>query len=131
MSILQISEANITTSEVDEIRLLVGDPSSTNLSINALSDVTISEDILTGQILIWNGSKFVNQTVNINTALQPGDNVSELVNDANYISTGDNVSELVNDAGYLTSETITLTTLKQVVADSTDFADFQSRIAAL
>jgi hypothetical protein len=36
------------------------------------------------------------------TAVQPGDNVSDLTNDANYVSTGDNVSGLTNDAGYLT-----------------------------
>src|SRR5690606_14592342 len=35
------------------------------------------------------------------SALQPGDNISELVNDANYVASGDNVSVLVNDAGYL------------------------------
>jgi hypothetical protein len=33
--------------------------------------------------------------------VEPGDNVSELVNDANYLSVGDNVSELVNDLEYL------------------------------
>jgi hypothetical protein len=38
-----------------------------------------------------------------NSAVQPGDNVSVLVNDADYTSIGDNVSVFVNDAGYLTS----------------------------
>lgn len=41
------------------------------------------------------------------SALQSGDNVSELTNDAGYLTTalqsGDNISELVNDSGYLTS----------------------------
>ena len=41
----------------------------------------------------------------INSALQPGDNVSELTNDANYVSTGDNVSTFTNDSGYLTEAT--------------------------
>ena len=36
-------------------------------------------------------------------ALKPGDNVSELVNDANYLAEGDDISKLNNDAGYLTS----------------------------
>ena len=36
-------------------------------------------------------------------ALKPGDNVSELVNDAGYLVPGDDVSELNNDAGYITS----------------------------
>ncbi|MCK5616549.1 hypothetical protein KAR91_82565 [Candidatus Pacearchaeota archaeon] len=34
------------------------------------------------------------------SAIQPSDNVSTLVNDANYISNGDNVSALTNDANY-------------------------------
>ena len=33
--------------------------------------------------------------------VEPGDNVSDLVNDANYVSVGDNVSDLVNDADYV------------------------------
>jgi hypothetical protein len=33
--------------------------------------------------------------------VEPGDNVSELVNDANYVSVDDNVSDLVNDANYI------------------------------
>ena len=41
----------------------------------------------------------------IGTAVQPGDNVSDLNNDSDYISVGGNVSDLVNDAGYLTSST--------------------------
>ena len=36
-------------------------------------------------------------------ALKPGDNVSELVNDANYLAEGDDISKLNNDAGYITS----------------------------
>ena len=36
---------------------------------------------------------------------EPGDNVSDFVNDANYTSIGDNVSVFVNDAGYLTNIT--------------------------
>ena len=37
----------------------------------------------------------------LDTALQPGDNVSDLTNDSGYLVSGDNVSELNNDAGYL------------------------------
>jgi len=39
------------------------------------------------------------------SAVQPGDNVSDLINDAGYLIPGDNVSDLINDAGYLTSVT--------------------------
>ena len=35
------------------------------------------------------------------TALQPGDNVSDLTNDAEYVSKRDNVSDLTNDARYV------------------------------
>lgn len=37
------------------------------------------------------------------SAVQPGDNISVLTNDAGYVSVGDNVSDLVNDAGYTTN----------------------------
>ena len=64
-------------------------------------------------VLAWNLLPYIGGS---DTALQPGDNVSELVNDANYLVetdvnqiltdgnylvSGDNVSELVNDANYL------------------------------
>jgi len=37
------------------------------------------------------------------SAVQPGDNVSDLINDAGYLIPGDNVSDLINDAGYATA----------------------------
>ena len=64
-------------------------------------------------VLAWNLLPYIGGD---DTALKPGDNVSELVNDANYLVeadvnqiltdgnylvSGDNVSELVNDANYL------------------------------
>lgn len=67
-------------------------------------------------------------------------NVSQFTNDSGYTTASStetltnksgNISMFTNDASYLTSETITLTQLKTVVAASTDFADFQSRVAAL
>ena len=48
-----------------------------------------------------------NDNGNDGTALQPGDNVSLLTNDAGYLVSGNNVSVLANDAGYLTSYTET------------------------
>lgn len=42
------------------------------------------------------------------TALQPGDNISELTNDAGFITSGlqsgDNISELTNDTGFITQD---------------------------
>ena len=67
-------------------------------------------------------------------------NNNTLTNGAGYITTSStdaltnksgNVSMFTNDSNYLTAETITLTTLKTEVAASTDFADFQTRVAAL
>lgn len=37
------------------------------------------------------------------TALQPGDNLSELTNDTGFIVAGDNVSSLTNDSGFITA----------------------------
>lgn len=41
------------------------------------------------------------------TALQPGDNISELFNDEVYLQPSDNVSALTNDAGYIVGNTVT------------------------
>ena len=38
-----------------------------------------------------------------NSAVQPGDNISDLVNDANYLAPSDNISLLSNDSGYYSS----------------------------
>ncbi|MAB74948.1 MAG: hypothetical protein CMO47_00595 [Verrucomicrobiales bacterium] len=40
------------------------------------------------------------------TALQPGNNVSQLTNDAKYITEGSDISKLNNDAGYVTSSQV-------------------------
>jgi hypothetical protein len=50
-----------------------------------------------------NGKATAAQGALADTAVQPGDNVSVLVNDSAYLVSGDNVSELTNDAGYLTA----------------------------
>lgn len=41
------------------------------------------------------------------TALQPGDNISSLLNDEVYLQPGDNISAFVNDAGYITGNLVT------------------------
>ena len=41
------------------------------------------------------------QGTKADSAVQPGDNVSDLVNDANYVASGSNVSVLANDANYV------------------------------
>lgn len=46
------------------------------------------------------------QLLLIDGALQTGDNISVLINDANYVASGDNISVLTNDAGYLTSNAV-------------------------
>jgi hypothetical protein len=62
------------------------------------------------------------------TALQPGDNVSELVNDANYTSAGDNVSVFVNDAGYITASQAGL---NQLTGDVTAGPGTGSQVATI
>lgn len=76
---------------VDSINGLVGD---VVLDADSLDDTNTAHKFVT-----------FDQREAINTALQPGDNVSDLTNDANYIPVGGNVSDLTNDAGYLTSAT--------------------------
>ena len=138
MSRLKVNGDSISLTAQDEIQTIVGNGGAT-IKINSLSDMHVD---LTGiqngdqRILEWSSANNQFDVIDVDlgsvgSALQPGDNVSELTNDANYLSSGDNVSELTNDAGYLTSETLSLSDLKAVVAASSDFADFQSRVAAL
>lgn len=61
------------------------------------------------------GTRFFNETpaatitetdiLTWNAAIQPGDNVSVLTNDANYVASGANISVFNNDVPYLTVET--------------------------
>ena len=53
--------------------------------------------------MVRNHVVFGNVVTGTTIGLQPGDNVSLLVNDANYTSTGDNISVFNNDAGYVTA----------------------------
>lgn len=71
------------------------------------------------------------------SALQSGDNVSELTNDAGYLTdalqSGDNVSELVNDLGYLTATTGQKKAARQTLTDgaSVDWNAANGNIATL
>lgn len=68
-------------------------------SIDDLSDVDTSTSApTTNQALVWNGSNWVPGDV-ASSGLQPGDNVSELVNDANYITQTD-LESADADGGY-------------------------------
>jgi len=64
-------------------------------------------------------------------AIQPGDDISELNNDANYLATGNNVSLLTNDAGYITSADVSGNYLSldaaagAQVVESTDVTEFK------
>lgn len=64
-------------------------------------------------------------------ALQPGDDISELNNDANYLAIGDNVSALANDAGYITDADVSGNYLSldaaagAQVVESTDVTEFK------
>jgi len=154
MSRLQINGDSVQLTAQDEIQTIVGN-GGTAIKINSLSDMNVDKTGITNgqqRLLQWSSANSRFEVVDVDlgsvgTALQPGDNVSELTNDANYTSSGDNVSEfnndanyisngdnislLNNDSGYITSETLTMADFKAVVAASTDFADFQTRVAAL
>ena len=47
------------------------------------------------------------QGTTADSALQPGDNISSLINDEVYLQPSDNVSALTNDAGYLIAKSVT------------------------
>lgn len=90
--------------------------------LDDLSDVTILNP-QNGELLVWNGSQWVNadpgyltegEVNNILNGLNPDgtENPSGIV----YLKPGDNVSELENDAGYLTADDL-------VDPDGADFVD--------
>jgi hypothetical protein len=65
------------------------------------ADIEFTYDDSAGEISAELSSTVHASLALADSALQPGDNISELANDANYVASGDNVSVLVNDAGYL------------------------------
>lgn len=147
MSRLQINGNTVQLTAQDEIQTIVGN-GGTAIKINSLIDMNVdTTGITNGQqrLLQWSSANSRFEVVDVDlgsvgTALQPGDNISELNNDSGYITSSStdtltnksgNISQWTNDSGYLTSETITMTQFKAVVAASTDFADFQSNVAAL
>ena len=74
-------------------------------SLGDLLDVTLTAEATGEFIQLQANGQWQNVELEPGTigALKPGDNVSELVNDAGYLVPGDDVSELNNDAGYITS----------------------------
>ena len=74
-------------------------------SLGDLLDVTLTAEAAGEFIQLQANGQWQNIELEPGTigALKPGDNVSELVNDAGYLVPGDDVSELNNDAGYITS----------------------------
>ena len=74
-------------------------------SLGDLLDVTLTAEAAGEFIQLQANGQWQNIELEPGTigALKPGDNVSELVNDAGYLVPGDDVSDLNNDAGYITS----------------------------
>jgi len=81
------------------------------------ADIEFTYDDSAGEISAELSSTVHASLALADSALQPGDNISELANDANYVASGDNVSVLVNDAGYLVAEDLA------AVAFSGDYDD--------
>ena len=138
MSTLQIRDGAITLSAQDEIKDITGSATVNTVSINALGDVNLSS-LQDDQILRYNSTtnKFENE--DLPTITETNDLTSAVVwadvPDANITS-----SSVVQHEGDLTitesqisdlGTYITLASFKAVVAASTDFADFQTRVAAL
>lgn len=130
MSTLKVNGDSIVLSSQDEIQQIVGN-GGVSIKINSLTDMNVDyvRDANGNVTNINNGDQRVLEWSTANGRFEVVD--LDLGGGATALQPGDNVSELVNDAGYLTQETITLSTLKTEVAASTDFADFQARIAAL
>ena len=100
----------ITNSKIDKIdntesvTSVNSQTGAVNLGAGDLSDVTITS-AASGEVLKYNGTAWVDASVDYTELTNTPTNVSTFTNDANYVASGDNVSTLTNDAGYLTDIT--------------------------
>ena len=74
-------------------------PSAPVNSVNAKTGTVVLNAADVGAATTAQGAK-------ADSALQPGDDVSDLNNDAGYLTPGDDISELNNNAGYITVDDI-------------------------
>lgn len=104
-------------------------------NLSALADVTITS-IASGELLKWNGSAWVNNTIAeaglatsaqgalADSALQSGDNVSDLTNDAGYITATLTQEQVEDYAGALVATGGTKTLIAVTYQDATGDMDF-------
>jgi hypothetical protein len=99
-------------------------PISTSVS-NALSDKSdVGHNHVKADITDFNDLDYAtpSQGALADTALQPGDNISELFNDEVYLQPSDNVSALTNDANYITGNA--LASYRSDITESTIYSGY-------
>lgn len=108
--------------------------SGSGSNLESLSDVAwsgLNPNPQNGQVLQHNGSNWTNNTLDLPDKIEDLSDVSNAVPSDGQVLIWDAGNSLWLPGNILQAETITLATLKSVTAASTDFADFQTRIAAL
>ena len=89
-------------------------------AINALIDVVETPEIISAVTSVNGEVGDVVVTPASIGALQGGDNVSALVNDANYLEAGSDVSALGNDANYISSDNVGIGNVSNLVLADLD-----------
>lgn len=140
MSTLQISEDSIGISSQEEILRIVGTNTTAQIAGKSVDSTTPTDN----QILRYDAGNDKWQSENLPALVETNDLSSAVVwadvPDANITESSVTQhesalsiteSQITDLQSYLTAETLTMTQFKAVVAASTDFADFQTRVAAL
>lgn len=140
MSTLQISEDNISISSQEEILKIAGTNTTAQIAGKSV-DTTEPTD---NQILRYDAGNVQWQSEDLPTLTEINDLTAAVVwanvPDANITESSVTQhesalsiteSQITDLQSYLTAETLTMTQFKAVVAASTDFADFKTRVAAL
>tara|TARA_R110000868_G_scaffold143967_2_gene362712 strand:- start:2823 stop:3719 length:897 start_codon:yes stop_codon:yes gene_type:complete len=104
----QVNKSNVGLSNVDNTSD-ANKPVSTATQTALNAKAALSHLHIKANITDFNESDYATSAQGLlaGTALQPGDDISELFNDEVYLQPSDNVSALTNDAGYLTSNNVT------------------------
>lgn len=104
----QVSKSDVGLSNVDNTSDL--DKPISNATTTALSGKSdVGHNHNKADIADFNDLDYATaaQGTTADTALQPGDDISQLFNDEVYLQPSDNISALTNDAGYLIPNSVT------------------------
>jgi len=114
----QVDKTDVGLSNVDNTSDLLKPISTATTNALALKSNT-GHNHIKADVVDFNDADYATpaQGALADTALQPGDNISQLFNDEVYLQPSDNVSALTNDAGYIVGNTLASYRSDIVVSD--------------